>query len=202
MIRLDNDTINMFNGDLNEENSICFYGDKDLTWNVIYKQNFAFYKTFDFYKIIKPVNNALVNDIYIFNFLSDALIFYKSKDESFFNYCLIVIVDQQSTKEVAQLLSDILNNLKPRPPKLHFFHRKEKADLYLFYLEMLKIEIHHSIEYISNKLCLSIKYKSLDLVLSFEELNRLQFFLGINTEKFKVNNNVLSLIDTKKIIIW
>lgn len=202
MIKLDIDTIHLYKGEVNEENCICFYGDKDFTWNILYKQNLSSVKSFDFYKIINPTDSKLIYNLYIFNYLTDALTFYKTRGESFFKNGLIVIVDHQSKKEVAQILTDQLNSFKPKAPKLHFYHREEKADLYLFYLELLKIDVSHEISYLSNELTLSIEYKSSTLKLSFRELKRLRFFLGFNDKTFKIKNNILSLIDTKQIIIW
>lgn len=202
MIKLDIDTIQLFNGNVNEDKCISFHGDKDLTWSILYKQDLSSVKSFDFYKIINPTESKLIFNLYIFNFLTDALLFFKSKSEIFFNNALIVIVDHQSKKEVVQLLRDRLNSFKPISPKLHFYHREEKCDLYLFYLEMLNIDIHYNIKYISDEMYLNIKYKSINLELSFKELTRLRFFLGINDKTFKIKNNILSYIKTKQIIIW
>lgn len=202
MIKLDIDTIQLFKGDISEDKCICFYGEREFTWNILYKQDLSAIRSYDFYQIINPANSQLIQNLYIFNFIVDALIFYRSKHESFFQNSLIVILDHQTKSEVAQILKKRFNDFKGKAPKLHFYHRNEKADLFLFYLEMLGLQLDYKIEYNSNDLLLHIKHKSLSLSLSFRELTRLRFFLGINDKTFRIKNTVLSLADTKQIINW
>lgn len=202
MTRLDIDTITLFGGNIDNDNCICFYGDKKDTWSILYKRDLSSVKSLDFYKIINTNNSLLITNIYVFNLLTDAIIFYTTRGTIFFNNALIIIVDHQSKKEVAELLRENLSNSTASNPKLHFYHTKEKADLYLFYLELYGLVFYYQINYLSDKLSLKIQSKKLQLELSFSELNKLRFFLGINDKTFRIKNNILNKNNINNFIIW
>lgn len=202
MIKLDIDTILLFKGKVNEEKCICFYGEQESTWSILYRKDLSLIKSQNFYKILNPSESQIILNIYIFNNVKDALAFYNGREATFFANALIVLVDEQSKQEAAQDLRTRFNHFSHEAPKLHFFHRPEMADLYLFYMELLKLNLTYQISNISNGLSLNLKYKSININLSFKELNKLRFFLGINDSTFKIKNKVLSINNTKQLITW
>lgn len=202
MIKLDIETIRLFSGEVNEEKCICFYGEQESTWSILYKRDLSLLKSQNFYKIINPTESQLILNLYIFNEITDALIFYNLKGNAYFLNSLIIIVDEQSKGEAAQCLGLRFNNFTQKAPKLHFFHRPEKADLYLFYLYLLNLDIKYEICSMPQGLKLNLKYKTIRLSLSFTELNKLRFFLGINDRKFKFKNKVFAARNAKYLITW
>lgn len=202
MIKLDIDTIQLFKGEVNQETCICFYGEEGTAWNILYKKDLSILKSQTFYSIINPAKSQIILNIYVFNYITDALAFYHNRGAGFFSNSLLVIVDEQTTAAAAQDLRNRFNNFNPKAPKLHFFHRPEKADLYLFYLHLLKRDFTYEISSMSQGLILHLKSKLISLSLSFSELTKLRFLLGINGHTFRIKNKILSIKDTKQLIIW
>ena len=75
MVKIDFDTITLFGCHVNDEKALACYGDKDFTWQIIYSKDLSTVKTFDFYKILNPHKSLLIENVYIFNHLTDAFIF-------------------------------------------------------------------------------------------------------------------------------
>ena len=202
MIKLDIDTILRFRGEVNGEKCICFYGEQESTWSILYKRDRSLIKSQKFYKVINPTESQIILNIYIFSDVTDALTFYYLKGVFFFSNSLIVIVDEQSKKEAAEYLRMRFNNFTSKAPKLNFFHRPQNSDLYLFYLDLLNLNIIYEKVSRPQGLILNLKYKTIKLSLSFSELNKLRFFLGINDRKFKIKNKVLTPAYARQFITW
>lgn len=200
MVKLDIDTLELFRGVVDDNNCLVFEGEEKYTYFRL-DSHHSHSQSSRFYQIVNPSDSTIINNIYVFNLLNDAVVFYSSQLKSLFENALIVILNEATKKEVAEKLLMIFTENRTYP-KLHFYHQPEKADLFLFYLDLLKINLYYNIIYISKDLYLNIQYNSVSLTLSFRELKRLRFFLGVNDTKFKIKNNVLTARSMNEIISW
>lgn len=201
MIPIDTETIGLFHCFSIRENALSFYGDKLGSWEVIYKKDLSSVRAGDFYKIINPLATSIIENIYLFNHLTDALIFFYSRKITFFKNALICISDANSNVFIKQYILGIAGN-KRKKIKLHFYHRANSLDLFTLYLDLLSRDISYSPGNDPKNATLHIGYKSSVLVVEFKELWSLRFLLGIKDNDFRIKNELLKPQKTNIRLIW
>lgn len=192
-MQLDLSTIDSFGGKVSENGNLYFPGEIENSWCILY-QDLTSVKTENFFLIINSFDNVLIQNIYFFRNLKEAMILFQIKKKNYFINSQIVIAEMKSIPLLKDFLHQDFKENDILIPKLHFFHSSGNFDLVALYLEFLDKGISYQTIQINGKPFLKILYQSIQIELNFEQISksRIGFLLGINDRKFRVKNHFLS----------
>lgn len=198
---IDYSTISLFKGNIEENQNILFDGEEKNSFCILYKDNTIIQST-DFRLIINPLNDTLIDKIYLFSVITDALKFFHKHPLEYFHNSLIIVVDA-NTKE--RTINDIKEKYTPkgrRSLKLYLYHRPEKIDLYLLFFKILNPKIEYTYSELSDNFCFNIRYNNNELILPHNKLDSTPYELGLGNNKYKFKNNHLNHQFIFEQIIW
>lgn len=202
-MNLNFETLKLFGGSICENGNLYFLGHRKQTWSIVYR-DYTTFETNHYYQIINPLGDSIIQNIYCFRHILEAILFCHCKHEDFFRNALIIITGVENKKGLKSFLLKRYFQKKLFVPKLHLFHYDNNFELTILYLELLDKEISATTISIKNQNYLKIQYKSIQLMLSHEQQTKsmITFLLGINDRTFKVRNYNLSNLIYDTILLW
>jgi hypothetical protein len=202
-MQLDFDTLRLFGGKISEGGNLYFKGDNENSWCIIYS-DLTSAQTENFYKIINPYGDLLIQNIYFFRYIQEAMLLFQRKKEGYFRNSFIIISGMESNRFVKSYLFAIYIKPKLNIPKLHFFHSSGNFDLVALYLELLNKEIIYRVIQSGTQTYLEIRFREIKFQLEFDQISkrRLSYLLGINDRKFSVRHHFISTHKIGQNLFW
>jgi hypothetical protein len=194
MMQLDFNTLKLFEGKISESGNLYFRGNNENSWCIFYPDQTSA-QTEDFYKVINPYGDLLIQNICFFRYIQEAMLLFQRKKEGYFRNSFIIISAMESISFIKDHLFESYIEPKLNIPKLHFFHSSGNFDLVALYLELLNKEIIYRVIQSGTQAYLEIRFREIKLQLEFNQISkrRICYLLGINDRKFSVRNHFLSI---------
>lgn len=202
-MQLDFDTLKLFEGKISESGNLYFRGNNENSWCIIYPDQTSA-QTEGFYQIINPYRDLLIQNIYFFRYIQEAMLLFQSKKEGYFRNSFIIISAMESISFIKNHLFESYIEPKLNIPKLHFFHSLGNFDLVALYLELLNKEINYRVIQSGTQAHLEIRFREIKLQLEFNQISksRICYLLGINDRNFSVRNHFLSTLVMNQTLFW
>lgn len=202
-MQLDLDTLRLFGGKISEGGNLYFRGNNENSWSIIYPDLTSTH-TEDFYAIINPYGDLLIQNIYFYRYIQDAVLLFQLKKKDYFKNSFIIISGMESNQFIKSYLLERYIEPKLNIPKLHFFHSSGNFDMLALYLELLNREIIYKVIRSEAQVYLEIKFGEIKLQVEFNQISksRICYLLGINDRNFSVHNHFFSTLMINHNLSW
>lgn len=196
MRKIDIITLDVFQGIIKKDNIILFKGEQENMFSLLSMENSNEARSLLFFKIIHTCETLMIDTILIFNSVKDALQFYISKDDTYFNNKSILITNDNSNNFAVQYIRE------KKIKNLVFYHRPNKTDLYFMYFELIGEKVNYKLAINDDKILTTVIYKNHNLILDVKQLPKAVSILGKDERFFRVKNVYLTSEKINSPIIW
>lgn len=191
MVKLDIDTLNVFDFHKEAENRLYFKGHVSGSFCSLNKLDNANDIQPDYYKIVNPTRSPIIDKIYVFKNLKDALMFYSTRKTNYFLNSLIVVTSN-CTEQVTEYLKDHYVFSRKVKRKIICHHIPDDYTLIIFQINLVNSDLYYNIKYNIKDVYLNIANKTNETTLDFRQSLAFQdILLGTKSKNYFFANRIL-----------